>query len=83
LAKLVVEIESVCVAAATVMLSACVAALLLASVSFTVNEDVPDPVGVPEITPDEPFRTNPAGNAPLLMLQVYGVVPPVACSVTE
>jgi hypothetical protein len=65
------------------MLSACVAVLLAASVTFTVNEDVPDPVGVPEITPDDPFRTNPAGNVPLLMLQVYGVVPPVACAVAE
>ena len=65
------------------MLSGCDAVLLLASVSFTVNDEVPDPVGVPEITPDEPFSVNPAGSDPLLILHVYGVVPPLACSVAE
>ena len=65
------------------MLRACVAVLLAASVTFTVNDEVPDPVGVPEITPDEPFSVNPPGNDPLLILHVYGVVPPLACSVAE
>ena len=78
-----VEIERVGVAAATAMLSDCVAVLLLASVTLTVNEDVPDAVGVPEIAPVEAFRVSPAGNEPLLTLQEYGVVPPLACIAAE
>ena len=61
-----VEIES---ADVTGMLSDCVAVLLLASVTLAVNEDVPDAVGVPEITPVEAFRVSPAGSDPLLVLQ--------------
>ena len=41
------------------------------------------PVGVPEMTPVEVFRLAHAGNAPLLMLHVYGAVPPVAARVAE
>jgi hypothetical protein len=36
----------------------------------TVNEEVPAVVGVPEITPVEAFKLNPAGSAPTEMLQV-------------
>jgi hypothetical protein len=59
-----------CAAAATAILSAFVAVLLAASVIFTVNEMVPAVVGVPEITPAEAARLNPAGNVPVLRLQL-------------
>ena len=65
------------------MLSDFVAVLLLASVTFTVNDEVPDAVGVPEIAPVEAFSDRPAGSEPLLTLHEYGVVPPLACSVAE
>jgi hypothetical protein len=65
------------------MLKAFVAVLFAASVTFTVNNTVPAVVGVPEITPVEATRLNPAGNVPVLTLQVYGVVPPLACSAVE
>ena len=42
----------------------------------------PEAVGVPEIAPVVD-RVTPAGNAPELRLQLYGVVPPVAASVVE
>jgi hypothetical protein len=49
------------------------------SLASTVNELVPVPVGVPEITPaDESVR--PDGREPLYSDQVYGDVPPVARS---
>jgi hypothetical protein len=72
-----------CPAAATAILNAFVPVLFAASVTCTVNDAVPAAVGVPEITPVEAARTNPAGNVPALTLQLYGVVPPFACSVVE
>src|SRR4029077_11538144 len=39
--------------------------------------------GAPEITPVDAAKLNPAGNVPVLTLQLYGVVPPLACSVVE
>ena len=72
-----------CAAAATAMLKAFVPVLFAASVTCTVNDAVPAAVGVPEITPVDATRLNPAGNVPALTLQVYGVVPPLACSVVE
>ena len=71
-----------CAAAATAILSACVTVLFAASVTCTVNDAVPTVAGVPEITPVD-ARLNPAGNMPALTLQLYGVVPPLACSVVE
>ena len=59
-----------CGAAATVMLSALVPVLFTPSVTLTVNEAVPAVVGVPEITPVEVTRLNPAGSAPALRLQL-------------
>ena len=47
--------------APTVMLRAFVAVFFTESVTCRVNENVPDAVGVPEITPVEVFRDNPAG----------------------
>ena len=52
------------------------------SVTFTVKLKEPDAVGVPETVPaDDSVR--PPGNAPALMLQLYGVVPPLAASFVE
>jgi hypothetical protein len=52
------------------------------SITLAVNENEPDAVGVPEIVPAAE-RVKPAGNAPELMLQLYGVVPPEAAKVVE
>jgi hypothetical protein len=67
-------------AAAMLMLTDCVAVCavgVVESVTFTVKVEVPVPVGVPEMTPEE-LRLRPIGSAPELTDQVYGVVPPVA-----
>ncbi len=52
-----------------------------ASVTFTVNGNVPDCVGAPATTPVEAFRLKPLGRVPEGMLQLYGEVPPLAASV--
>ena len=59
-----------CAAAATAILSAFVPVLFAASFTCTVNDTVPAVVGVPEITPVDATRLNPAGNVPALRLQV-------------
>ena len=79
----VVVTEGGCAAAATVILRAFVPVLFAASVTCTVKEEVPVAVGVPEITPVDVTRVRPAGNVPALRLQLYGVVPPLACNVAE
>ena len=75
-------------AAAGLIVSDTVAVLvctgLLASVTLKVRAvPVTAAVGVPVMTPVEVFNVNPAGNAPLVSDQVYGVVPPEAVSVAE
>jgi hypothetical protein len=73
-------------AAATVRLNDCVAVCAVgevASVTLTVKVKEPDAVGVPVIVPLDAASVRPAGSAPELMLQLYGVVPPVAPSVVE
>jgi hypothetical protein len=45
--------------------------------------DVPLAVAVPVIAQVELFNERPPGNAPVLMENVYGVVPPVAAHVAE
>jgi hypothetical protein len=52
------------------------------SVTFAVKPNEPDAVGVPEIVPALD-RVRPDGRAPELMLQLYGVVPPLAANVAE
>jgi hypothetical protein len=52
------------------------------SVTFAVTVNEPDAVGVPAIVP-EADKVMPAGRAPELMLQLYGVVPPDAASEVE
>lgn len=69
--------------APTVILSPLLPLLLLASITCTVKEELPDVVGVPEIVPVDAVRLNPAGSEPDVTLQVYGVVPPDAASVDE
>ena len=55
-----------------------------ASVSFAVNvQGVQDAVGVPVIAPVEALRLRPAGRAPALIDQAYGVVPAVPARVCE
>jgi hypothetical protein len=77
----VASIEFTALGALTVTLSDFVAVSELASVTLTVKVLVPVPVGVPEITPVVEARVNPAGKAPEVTDQLYGVVPPVAASV--
>jgi hypothetical protein len=52
------------------MLNALVPALLAASVTCTVNDAVPEVVGVPEITPVDAPRVMPVGRVPALTVQV-------------
>ena len=51
-----------------------------ASVTCTLNVDVPAIVGVPLIVPPE-LKLRPAGKEPLEMFQKYGEFPPVAVRV--
>jgi hypothetical protein len=53
------------------------------SATFTVKLNVPADVGIPEITPLDAVKLRPGGRRPELMLQVYGVTPPVAVKVAE
>ena len=46
-----------------------------------VKFEVPAVVGVPEITPVEELIDSPAGSVPTVTENVYGGVPPVACTV--
>ena len=54
----------------------------LESFTSTVNEDVPEAVGVPLICPAL-LSVKPAGNEPALTDQLYGAVPPLAASELE
>ncbi len=84
--KELVVICTVVAAAATVKLNAFVAVCAVGeveSVTMAVKLKEPAVVGVPEIAPLEADNVRPAGNAPALMLQLYGVVPPVAAKVVE
>jgi hypothetical protein len=54
-----------------------------ASWTWTVNEYVPDCEGVPLITPDTEFNVSPAGNVPALIVQLYGLIPPIATRLVE
>ena len=65
------------------MLKALVPVLLAASLTCTVNDAVPAVVGVPLICPVELLSVSPVGKEPALIDQLYGVVPPLACSVVE
>jgi hypothetical protein len=71
-------------AAVTVILKTLVAvpAGLAESLTLTVKLKVPVAVGVPEIAPVL-VKLRPAGKEPLVIDQLYGVVPPLAASVAE
>ena len=51
------------------------------SVTLAVKLNDPAVVGVPEIVPLAAAIVRPAGNVPELMLQLYGVVPPLAANI--
>ena len=53
-----------------------------ASVTVTVKGNVPAVVGIPESIP-EPLRVKPVGRVPIVTVQVYGAVPPVALRAVE
>jgi hypothetical protein len=59
------------------------AALPTVSVAVTVKIDIPAADGIPEITPVEAFRLNPAGKPPEMMDHVSAPVPPAADNVCE
>ncbi|MGA9883689.1 MAG: hypothetical protein WBQ34_08220 [Candidatus Acidiferrales bacterium] len=46
-----------------------------------MNAKVPAELGVPVIAPDPEARLRPGGREPLLTLQVYGALPPLAANV--
>jgi len=46
--------------------------------ALTVKLNVPDAVGIPVIAPVVSFKLRPVGNAPLVIVQVIGVVPVAA-----
>ena len=52
------------------------------SVTLTVKLLVPAVPGVPDMVPPTE-RLNPAGNAPVATVHVYGVAPPVAATLCE
>jgi hypothetical protein len=62
---------------------AAIAVGLVASVTRTVNELVPVCVGVPLIRPEAESRLSPFGSAPLVILQVSGLMPTIELSVRE
>jgi len=64
--------------AVTVMKKPCWPVAAAESVTLTTKLKVPVTVGVPEIVPPAGFSVKPVGKAPLIMLQVYGGVPPAA-----
>ena len=59
------------------------AVLFALSVTLAVNGKLPATVGVPLITPVAAASRSPVGSEPELTLQLYGVVPPLACRVEE
>lgn len=67
--------------AVTVIETVWVAVSAFASVTTTLNENVPPAVGVPESTPFD-ARLKPPGSVPVDD-HVYGVVPPLAAKVKE
>ena len=61
----------------TVRLRVWVRVVDVLSWTWSVKLDVPVPVGAPEIVPPV-LRLRPAGRLPETIVQVYGVVPPIA-----
>ena len=65
------------------MLKAMVADCIFESVTWTVKLELPEAVGVPEITPVSLLSDRPVGSEPLTIDQVYGGVPPLTANVVE
>jgi hypothetical protein len=57
-----------------------VALRLALSVTFTVKENVPAAVGVPDSRPPPLVSVMPGGRLPALTVHVNGLVPPVTTS---
>ena len=55
----------------------------LESVAWITNDDVPETVGVPEITPVEALKVRPAGSVPLASDSFTAPVPPDVVNVAE
>ena len=66
-----------------VSVNACVALPEALSATCTVKLAAPAVVGVPLIVPVVELSARPAGRAPPVTDQLYGLVPPVAVSVCE
>jgi hypothetical protein len=66
----------------SVRLAVCESAGLLESVTLSMS-GVPATVtvGVPVSAPVDAFRDSPVGSVPLVMDQMYGVLPPIAARV--
>jgi hypothetical protein len=56
---------------------------LPASLTWTVKLTVPVAVGIPVIAPLLGLSVKPTGRVPLIMDQVYGVIPPLASNIAE
>ncbi|KKO61029.1 hypothetical protein VM94_04799 [Janthinobacterium sp. KBS0711] len=54
---------------------------VLLSLTWMLTGKLPATLVVPDTTPVDAFKVKPAGRLPLLMLKVYGAVPPVAVRV--
>jgi hypothetical protein len=66
----------------TVTVSAWLAVLPAASLTWKVTDPLLVPVGVPAIAPVLLFKLSPAGNDPEVTVHVYGLVPPDSTSST-
>jgi len=64
------------------MLKLAVADCPAESFTCSVKLDEPGCEGVPEIAPLDPTSVRPTGSTPAESVQAYGVVPPLAATVT-
>ena len=48
-----------------------------------MNDEVPDDLGVPEITPEDELSERPSGNCPIAIDHIYGGAPPMTSKVAE
>jgi hypothetical protein len=78
----VVEIARGCNAAAIDKFNVSAAMLFAVSFTCTVNEKLPDALGMPEMIPAD-ARFNPDGTVPDTTLQLYGLIPPLAIRAVE
>jgi hypothetical protein len=79
----VVVIVSVFDRIVNVKLTVAVCAGKLESVTWNVTKPTTGFVGIPVICPEALFRVNPIGSRPNVVVQKYGVLPPMAVSPSE